>query len=153
MIIVELHNLAEKAKWMKRFFNSYSGSTTLDSSTLYGSNVKFFVAERNGASLGFVRINDKSSFFPSDISIEVWNLADAYVKPPYRSSGVLKALVQHVVRNSEVRMLHIETNRFLNNLDYYKELGFNNFYTVHGGELTWAFQDDIWPYVGKSKKV
>jgi len=147
MNITEIYKLAEKQKWMDRFLKSYSGSSRAINDDFYGTNARFFLATNADTSLGFVRINNKSSFFNNECPFQVWNLADGYVKPPYRSSGVLKKLIEYVVEECEVHMMHIETNRFLKHRQYYQSLGFNNHHTGKNGELTWAFQDDVWLYV------
>ena len=152
MNITEIDKLAEKQKWMDRFLSAYVGSTRCENDNFYGTNVRFFLATNADTSLGFVRINDKTSFFKNECPFHVWNLTDGYVKPPYRSSGVLKKLIEYVVKECEVHMMYIETNRFLNNRQYYQSLGFNNHYTVQNGELTWAFQDDFWLYVVERNK-
>jgi len=147
--VSEIHKLADKQKWMKRFINAYKGDVknSFNFTGYYGENVRFFVAHTLEFEMGFVRINDKSSLFNKSCSFKVWNLTDGYVKPPYRSIGVLKKLIEHVVKECDVRMMYIETERFSTHLNYYKMLGFNNHYTVENGHQTWAFQDDIWPYV------
>ena len=147
MTITEIHKLAEKQKWLNRFLSSYSGNTRGTNGDYYGNNVRFFLATKGEKSLGFVRINDKSSKFNNECPFPVWNLTDGYVKLPYRSNGVLKQLIEYVVEECDVRMMYIETVRFLKNRRYYQSLGFNNHYTVGNGELTWAFQDDVWLYV------
>ena len=147
MKITELHKLGEKQKWQRRFLKAYSGETVSDSSQLYGINVRFFIASDKDAEFGFVRINDKTKFFKSQIPFQVWNLTDGYVKPPYRSKGILRKLIEYVVKDCEVRMIYIQTDRFLRNYNYYQSLGFNNHYTVKNGEFTFAFQDDVWSYV------
>jgi hypothetical protein len=152
MNITEIHKLAEKQMWMSRFSSAYSGTTQRDSSGFYGTNVRFFLASDSDKLLGFVRINDKTTLFKNEIPFQVWNLTDAYIKPPYRGNGVLKKLIKYVVTDCEVRMMYIETDRFLKNFHYYQSLGFNNHYTVKRGELTWAFQDDVWPYVVERNK-
>jgi GNAT superfamily N-acetyltransferase len=152
MTISEIHKIAEKQKWMNRFLSAYSGGTQSDSDNIYGTNVRFFLATNADVLLGFVRINDKTTLFKNEIPFQVWNLTDGYVKPPYRSIGVLKKLIEHVVKECEVRMMYIETKRFLNNRNYYQSLGFNNHYSVKNGELTWAFQDDVWQYVVERNK-
>ena len=132
---------------MNRFLKSYSGSYRAINDDFYGSSIRFFLATNADTSLGFVRINNKSSFFKNECPFQVWNLTDGYVKPPYRSSGVLKKLIEYVVEECEVHMMYIETDRFLKNRQYYQSLGFNNHYTVKNGELSWAFQDDVWLYL------
>lgn len=150
--ISEIHKRAEKQKWMKRFINAYSGEVSNDSTDYYGVNVRFFIALTSKSELGFARINDKSNFFSTSCPFKVWSLTDAYVKPPYRRSGVLRKLIEHLVNECDVRMIYIETARFLKNLSYYQSLGFTNHYTVKNRQLTWAFQDDIWPYVVELNK-
>jgi GNAT superfamily N-acetyltransferase len=152
MKITEIHKLAEKQKWMNRFLNSYSGSSRGTSGEYYGTNVRFFLATNEKKSLGFVRINDKASQFNNECPFPVWNLTDGYVKLPYRSNGVLKQLIEYVVKECDVRMMYLETERFSKNRQYYQSLGFNNHFTVKNGELTWAFQDDVWHYVVERKK-
>ena len=152
MNITEIHKLAEKRKWMKRFLGAYSGTSRSDSGDLYGTNVRFFLASNADTLLGFVRINDKSNFFNNECPFPVWNLTDGYVKTPYRSNGVLKQLIEYIVEKCDVRMMYIETERYLKNRQYYQSLGFNNHYSVNNGELTWAFQDDVWRYVVERKK-
>ncbi len=147
MKITEIHKLAEKQKWMNRFLSTYSGSTRGTSGEYYETNVRFFLATNEEKSLGFVRINDKSNFFNNKCPFPVWNLTDGYVKLPYRSNGVLKQLIEYVVKECNVHMMYIETERFLMNRQYYQSLGFNNHYTAQNDELTWAFQDDVWLYV------
>ena len=63
MTITEIHKLAEKQKWMKRFLGAYSGTSRSDSGDFYGTNVRFFLATKGEKSLGFVRINNKSPQF------------------------------------------------------------------------------------------
>ena len=153
MNITEIHKFAEKKLWMNRFIKAYSGATQSDSSGFYGTNVRFFLATDAETLLGFIRINDKTTLFNNKIPFQVWNLTDGYVKPPYRSKGVLKKLIDYVVKECDVRMMYIETDRFLKNYHYYQSLGFNNHYSVKNNELTWAFQDDVWPYVVERNKL
>ena len=152
MNITEIHKLAEKQKWMKRFWGAYSGTSRSDRADFYGTNVRFFLASNADTLLGFVRINDKSNFLNNECPFPVWNLTDGYVKTPYRSNGVLKQLIEYVVKECDVRMMYIETERYLKNIQYYQSLGFNNYYSVNNGELTWAFQNDVWLYVVERNK-
>ena len=137
---------------MRGLTGRYFSSLLSDRSEFYGTNVRCFLASDADTLLGFVRINDKTTSFKNDIPFQVWNLTDGYVKPPYRSKGVLKKLIEYVVKDCEVRMMYIETDRFLKNHHYYQSLGFKNHYTVKNKELTWAFQEDVWPYVVERNK-
>jgi GNAT superfamily N-acetyltransferase len=153
MNITEIQKITEKQKWMNRFLKAYSGTTQSDRDDFYGTNVRFFLASNTDTTLGFVRINDKTKFFNNLCPFKVWNLTDGYVKQPYRSNGVLRQLIQYVIKECDVRMMYIETDRYEKNRQYYQSLGFNNHYTVKNGELTWAFQDEVWPYVLKRKNI
>ncbi|MBN36589.1 MAG: hypothetical protein CMM46_17785 [Rhodospirillaceae bacterium] len=94
MDIVEIESLAEKRKWQKRFAKAYTLGEVRISDQTFGDNVRFFVAVKDGNELGFIRINDKTNQFDIDDDTQVWNAADAYVKPAYRSKGVLKELLK-----------------------------------------------------------
>ena len=147
MLIKKIENLADKKKWMERFRRAYSGELESESDKFYKNNVIFLVATEKEKELGFIRINDKTSFFSQYTSKLVWNLTDGYVKPPYRNKGVLKELIKYSIKHHDVKMMFIETTRFLANQPYYSELGFTKFYSVREGQLTWAFQEDIWTAV------
>jgi GNAT superfamily N-acetyltransferase len=147
MLIKKLDKLVEKKKWMDRFRRAYSGELHPDSCNFYGNNAVFLVAYEQDRELGFIRINDKTSHFAELTDKIVWNLTDGYVKPPYRSKGVLKKLIKYSVEYHDVKMMYIETARFEAHLLYYHGLGFTHSYSVRGGDLTWAFQDEIWPEV------
>ena len=90
MELTEIHLLAEKRKWQSRFEKAYNRYELRRSDEIFGERVRFLVAKENGKELGFIRINNKTSFFKDKIEGAVWNAADAYVKPPYRGKGVLK---------------------------------------------------------------
>jgi len=115
MLIKKLDKLAEKKKWMERFRRAYSGELEPESHNFYTDNVIFLVAQEDGKQLGFIRINDKTYRFSQYTSKHVWNLTDGYVKPPYRNNGVLKELIKYSVNTHDVRMMFIETSRFLVN--------------------------------------
>ena len=40
-------------------------------------------------------------------------------------------------------MIYMTTDRFIDNLDYYRSLGFTFYYAVKEGEMMWAFQTDF----------
>lgn len=141
MNFIEIHQLTEKKKWQNRFIKAYGAIDP--NANMFGTNSRFILAIENGKELGFVRINDKSSFFSIHTSMPVWNITDAYVKPAYRHKGVLKALIQHVIENYDVRMIYMTTDRFMDNLDYYRSLGFTFYYTVKEEQMMWAFQTDF----------
>jgi len=142
MNFIEIHQLADKKKWATRFMKQYKGEIN-PNAYAYGTNSRYILAIENGKELGFVRINDKSYRFQMFTSVPVWNITDAYVKPAYRHNGVLKALIQHVIENYNVRMIYMTTDRFINNLDYYRSLGFTFYYAVKETEMMWAFQTDF----------
>lgn len=139
----KLEKLADKQKWQRRFLQAYDGETVAESPSLYGENVRFFVATRDGKELGFIRINDKSAFFKGVYDGPVWNVTDGYVKPSYRSQGVLREMIAHAVSDLDVKILYIETDRFERSLPYYRSLGFSFAWTVKGGQFTWAFHDSF----------
>ncbi len=141
--LVEIEKLAEKQKWQRRFYDAYDGELKEWSDMLFGANVKFYVAVEDGKELGFIRINDKAFCFKGFTDDEVWNLTDAYVKPAYRSKGVLREMIFQAVCALKVKMLFIETERFIACGAYYFGLGFTYYYTVQDGGMVWAFHSSF----------
>lgn len=143
----EITKLADKQKWMRRFFQDYKGDYKKENQQMYSETVKFVMVVSDDKELGFARINDKSSFFANQTSDPVWNLTDAYVKPAYRRQGVLRELISHLITNHNVKMLYMQTERFENNLYYYRTLGFTDYYAVQNDMMIWAFLKEFWPVV------
>lgn len=136
----QIEKLADKMKWQKRFRAAYEGELKEWSDAIFGANVKFYVACDGDKELGFIRINDKAFSFKPFTDDEVWNATDAYVKPPYRGKGILREMLAQAVRDLNVKMLYIKTERFIANRSYYFGLGFTYYYTVQNGGMVWAFQ-------------
>lgn len=134
MNIKEIHLMSEKTKWMEQFRKGYSGgcSKQLPHGVFNESGCKFLVAYENGKEMGFIRIIEANKFGPKFKG--VWELAEAYIKPPYRSNGVLRELLIHSMDFFNVQMVHITEDRFSDNYSYYHSLGFTAF--VCDGERT-----------------
>lgn len=144
MELIEIHLLAEKRKWQNRFIKAYDYEVRT-SDQIFGSssNVRFFVAKENGRELGFIRINNKTSFFKDEIEGEVWNAADAYVKPPYRSKGILNKMLKEVIAKHQFKMCCLVPELFAAHSDYYKQLGFSKAVKGKDRGLIWLFHQDI----------
>jgi len=148
---IELTKSADKQKWMKRFFNGYSG-TVNKAVNFYGSDSTFIVAKINNKEMGFVRINNYSDAFEGFASTKVMNVTDAYVKPCYRNKNVLKYLIKYVITNYNAKMLLIETDRYRKNFQYYYSLGFTRYFDIKDSTLSRAFLGEFWPVVVESRK-
>lgn len=143
MELTEIHLLAEKRKWQSRFEKAYNRYELRRSDEIFGERVRFFVAKENGKELGFIRINNKTSFFKDKIEGKVWNAADAYVKPPYRGKGVLKKMIEEVVSTHEVKMCCLVPELLSAHSAYYKRLGFIKAVKGKDSGLIWLFHKDI----------
>jgi len=141
--LVEATKLVDKQKWISRFMSSYSGGKRKVSSAMFESKCKFLVAVEDGKELGYIRLVDYSSEFELYGANNVWNISEAYVKPCYRKSGVLRAMIKQVVEKHNAKVIRIETARLTQYVNYYKTLGFTYAYTVQDGELALAFQNEI----------
>ena len=137
--IVEIHDLHRKQYWYEKFCRGYEGQTRQFNEQLIISDARFFVAMRGTKKLGFIRINDKSAYFDCC----VWNASEAYVKPVYRSNGVLRDLIKHVIMYCNVKMLHISANNYFENLSYYESLGFTKFLASEQFGIGWVFLCDF----------
>lgn len=145
----QLHKLAEKMTWMKRFHADYEGGCVDINEKLFGNDVVFYVAQVGDKEVGYIRLNDKTSFFEKYGGVNVWNIADAYVKPAYRHKGVLRQMIQQAVQDLDVKMIHLTVDRYVDNLNYYRTLGFTEFQVSSDGELGWALQTSFFPVVQK----
>lgn len=133
--IREITKIAEKLKWMDRFSRSYSGSTG-KVSLAHVDKSKVFLAIYNGKEAGYIRIANYSKKFSDVCDEDVWGVNEGYVKPAYRGKGILTALRSFVVQNHGVKVMRIETSRYLKLADYYQEQGFVYGYPIENGELT-----------------
>ena len=134
----ELTVLNDKIKWLNKFMRSYEGGTNKLPIELY-KNIysRFFVAIENGKHMGFVRITNHSNELKG-----LWSLSDAYVLPEYRRQGVLKALIDYVIKNHSVRKAYLTLNLYSEHYDFYKAFGFNN-YRENEGSLVYIYTDDV----------
>lgn len=134
MNIKEIHLISEKNKWFDQFRKGYSGgcSKKMSSRCFNESFSRFLVATENGKEMGFIRIVSADDIGPGFNG--VWELAEAYVKPPYRGNGVLRELLIHSIDFYNVKMVNLTEDRFSNNYSYYHSLGFTSF--VVNGEST-----------------
>lgn len=140
--LVEIVKLAEKYKWLQRFCAAYSGDLLPLNDAHFGAGAKFYVAIESDKELGFIRITNKSSFFRHCTDEDVWCISDAYVKPAYRSKGVLREMITQAVRDLNVQMLYIACDRFSANKAYY----FSLYFTItarYGDGMMWAFQSSF----------
>ena len=147
MELVEIHERSEKEKWQSLFINDPMVKTQYETQIGDGvfddSIVRFLVAKENDEEIGYIRINNKSKFFEKDnLDYEIWNAADAYVKPEHRSKGILKKMLIDVIANHQVKMTCLDGELFLRNKDYYSKLGFTKITKGKGG-LYWLHHQDI----------
>jgi GNAT superfamily N-acetyltransferase len=134
----ELTKLAEKMKWMECFTKSYSEgvcATTLEH--FDSKKTKFIVASIDNKDVGYVGLVKHSYQFPRG-DIDIWVLETAYVKPKYRSLGVLKKMIAHATEVYDIKQIHLEAYRFYENQYYYECLGFTEFFFVDESNLGFA---------------
>ena len=140
--------------WMRSFLRAYPYELRIESnaSTLYGSNVRFLVAENSlKQQLGFLRLNDKSWAF-EEFDQPVWNIADGYVKPPYRREGVLTHLIEYGVKFLNVEMISLHPTAFKQHREYYRRLFFVDFTVGKDSGLVWLFHDRSRHLIAKNQK-
>jgi GNAT superfamily N-acetyltransferase len=147
--ISEIHDLRARRRWHERFRRAYDGECAPFNLSMISGNVRFFVASKDGKEVGYIRIDDKSNIFAGIANAPVWNIGEAYVKPGYRSKGVLRALIQYVVEHCNVEMLHIDIDRYVENAAYYRALGFNRIQKGSGLQLVWIFRQQFADFVSK----
>jgi hypothetical protein len=147
--VKEITKLAEKAKWNDRFYKNYSGGKQrIEIDRL--NECQVFVATHKGSELGYIRIHNKTEFFSEFYGGEVCSVCEGYVKPPYRSNGVLTFLRRYVIENHNVKVMRIETERYNKLREYYSEQGFILAYDVDDSGISIIclpeFYDAMWAY-------
>lgn len=141
--IEEINDIKEKRKWMNFFIKNYSGVKIGLNENMFGIYCRFFIAKRNGKSLGYIRITNKTVAYEKYCEQEVWCASDAFVKKAYRNQGVLYELINYVVKNCKVKILRAETKRLQRSHYYYKSLGFTDLFQIINSELSIAVQTDF----------
>ena len=133
--IKEVTKISEKAKWMDRFYKSYSGGK--QKIQMEGLNqCQVFIATKESKELGYIRIHNKTEIFSKFFDGEVYSVCEGYVKPAYRSKGVLTALRRYVVENHNVKVIRIESERYKRNRRYFNEQGFVLAYDVTDSNIS-----------------
>jgi GNAT superfamily N-acetyltransferase len=123
--IVEVTKLAEKLKWFGCFKKAYSGELKDLPITTWESNIsKFYVAKKGKKELGFIRINNYRKNFEEFYDGEVWNIAEVYVKKPYRGMDIATKLMKNVIKNNNVKSILIGADRYKEKKHYFNQLGF-----------------------------
>lgn len=137
--MVEIHNLRRQRQWYERFQSDYDEGSRPFDKRLMVDNARFFVAKIGSVELGYIHIDDKSSYF----DCEVWNITAAYIKPKYRGKGILREMINYVVSNCRVQMMHISWQRYETHLVYYQSLGFSGDCRGHEPGIGWVFRCDF----------
>jgi hypothetical protein len=115
-------SIREKKKWTQRFLDSYEmAKDALNYNSQYH---KFIVAKNSSSELGYLRISYKTNYFEGSFNYDIWCASDAFVKPKYRSQGILRKLIQHSISQHEVKMIYIGPKRYSSLEEYYTSLGF-----------------------------
>jgi GNAT superfamily N-acetyltransferase len=139
--LVKISTAKEKIKWLERFRKSYSGGMQKTSAEIYKDEVcLFFVALSNDIEVGYIRISNYSKYYSHITQEPAWSASDAYVKPKYRKSGILRYMLEEVVAKYSVVSAFIEIERYIENQRYYKSLGFEYVMETPCESLLFVFQ-------------
>ena len=123
--IQEVTKLANKQKWMQCFKKAYSGEIKDLKIKLYDPEIsRMFVAKLGNKEIGFIRITNYTDRFEEVYDGEVWNIAEIYIKPSYRSQGISSRLIDYVLRCCHVKSILLEPERYLENQYYFNRQGF-----------------------------
>ena len=135
--IIEITKLAEKRSWLNKFINSYTGGKKgeVTNEGLFMS--RCFVALCEGKEAGYIRVaNYTSAFTKHGAEGDTWAITEAYIKPPYRSKGILRQLIKHSIKNGNAKLFRIQTYRLMENFAYYFSLGFTYNYKIDDSDMS-----------------
>ena len=127
--VKKVTKLDEIIKWIDRFCKSYTGNVNKFNYCDF-IDEKIFVATYQGKELGYTRVTDMTKSFSEFSGDKVSRIAESYVKPAYRSQGVVTALHRYAVKYENVRIMRIETYRFVSNRNYFENEGFYFAYSI-----------------------
>jgi len=127
--VKKVTKLAEIIKWIDRFCKSYTGNVNKFNYCNF-IDEKIFVATYQGKELGYTRVTDMTKSFSEFSGDKVSRIAESYVKPAYRSQGVVTALHRYAVKYENVRIMRIETYRFFKKKAYFESEGFFYAYSI-----------------------
>jgi CRISPR/Cas system CMR-associated protein Cmr5 small subunit len=150
--IVEILDLNQKKSLMTKYKSAYTGQLKrISDMNLYRGTVRFIAAKVNDEIAGFIRINDKSSFFPASIHESIWNITDGFTESHHRGKGVLRTLIQYATKNLSVKMFYMEELRYAQWKNYYVELGFTRYVSSTDGLMIWGVLEEMHPQVPNSR--
>jgi GNAT superfamily N-acetyltransferase len=132
--IQEVTKLASKEKWMQCFKKAYSGEIRRLPLKVYEPEIsRMFVAKLGNKEIGFIRITNYTDRFKEVYDGEVWNIAEIYVKPAYRSQGISSRLIHYVSRCCHVKSILLEPERYEENRYYFNRQWFTFSLETQGG--------------------
>ena len=121
----EVEKVAEKIKWNEMFRRAYRGGLLPFRLSLCNENNRYVVIIVDGKDVGFARLANFTDQFSDLYSGEVWELADAYIKPPYRNRGIFNDFIKELIANYSVKLILLTEARYFDNEKYYADLGLN----------------------------
>jgi hypothetical protein len=146
----EVEKLAEKIEWLDKFRRAYRGGLHPFRLSLCNENNRYIVIVVNGKDAGFVRLTNFTENFTDLYSSEVWELADAYIKPPYRNRGIFKDFIKELMANYHVKFILLTELRYSENKEYFSDLGLNmpfeieiGLYRVYSGAFIESIESGI----------
>jgi len=142
--LVKITSKKQKLKWNNTFRGSYQGGLRNASKEIVNDAVsQFFVVKSNNFELGFIRISNYFWRFGCVTNKPIWSASDAYVKPGYRSKGVLRFMLSEVISKHAVVQAYLEETRLEQNAKYYESLGFTTFIPGFVDGLVFVLQDEF----------
>lgn len=152
--LVKISTAKDKIKWLERFRKSYSGGMQKTSAEIYKDEVcLFFVALSSDTEVGYIRISNYSKYYSHITKEPAWSASDAYVKPKYRKSGILRFMLEEVVAKYSVVSALIEIERYIENHRYYKSIGFDSVMDSPCDGLYFALQSHFADIIDRQPKM
>ena len=136
-----ISNVTEKLIWLNKFSNEYKWPKRAISNCMLGDDVKYFKCVSKKRAIGFIRITDKSNHFGSVALEHVWAVEDAYVEDGFRRTGAYRAMLNYVVTDHAVRLVHLHKDIHAAHRAFYDELGFGAPLESGDGAMVWLAHD------------
>lgn len=127
---------------MKKFHKGYKYDVVKNLKAQTANNSIFLEARIGDVRAGFLRINDKSSFYNLNEGEAVFNAADAYVEPRFRGGHLLEKLLDHAILEYHVHVACLAPQVYPRYADWYAGKGFT-YHSLGSRSGLWWLRDEF----------
>ena len=124
----ELHETITVKRWLTTFLEEYAGSEdcSVADDRIVDDRARAFVSRVDGEDAGFLRLTDKTRFYPFPVTQlgPIWRVAEGYVNPDRRGRGIYTAMLRYAAARAAVHMVYVDLETAWRFKEFYSNCGF-----------------------------